>query len=257
MYQQIDTSSPLLNAFQNLGAISSNYGLYKIKPFRDWSGTGWQHKIFTFRLCNTGEVLEILKSAPDLIGEARTHYKKLEFLSRAIWEIDGSPIVTSEEVNDYNNRHHTELTLHEFVINWMHNLEDIIVERLDAIYAGLQVKQIRLLQGLNLCPDCGNVFKDIPDGSLALDYALGEIICTDCVASVDRSLYDFKPVNIATTVAVSSEEALNDKDVNSDAVNTESTVDMPYICRCEKGFPDVESYQSHIQVCEKYKEVSI
>jgi hypothetical protein len=238
---QIDPKSPLLKAFQNLGALGDEFGLYKIKPFRDWNGNKyWQHKIFTFRLCNSGEVLDVLQSVQNLNEDASAYYKKFELLSRAIWSIDDQALCSQEEVTEYNQQNHVELTVHEFLVNYMHNLEDLVLSRLDAVYAALQVKQVRMLQGVLLCDSCGQVFKELPESGKRLVYSLSEIICDKCIGSIDSSLYDFqdKPEkNVAT-------ETINNFPVGP--------VTTAYPCICGMEFDDYEAYRIHITQCEKY-----
>ncbi len=238
--QQIETNNTILKALENLGALSSNFGLYEIKPFRDWHGSDWEHKIFTFRLLNAGELLDIMRSAPELSGEAKEYYKKFELLSRSIWAVEKRPLITEEEVKTYNESNKTEFTIQEFLVRWVRNLEDVVLSRLDAIYTGLQVKQVRILQGVYGCAECGNVFKEIPKNAAVLEYSLAEIICNNCLPVVDKTLYDFKLSHQQPPPP--SETKLENTQVN-----------LAHKCNCGKEFEDIESYRTHIQTCPSYQ----
>jgi hypothetical protein len=239
--QQIDTDITVLKALQDIGALTDNFGLYEVKPFKDWPGSNWVDAVFTYRLLNTGEMLEILRKVANEVSDAKDSYKRLEILSSAIWSIDGHALAAEEEIVNYNTKNNTSLTLHEYIVNWMHNLEDIVVTRLDAVYAGLQIKQIRLLQGVSLCDVCGTIFKQIPVGSAIIKHTISEIICVDCLPQVDKAYYDI------------------DRIVSNPVIHTEaSDTDTPesksnYACLCGKEFTDIESYTTHIQSCESHK----
>jgi len=237
--QQIDTNIPILRALQDLGALSDNYGLYDIKPFKDWEGSAWADKIFTFRLINAGETLDILKGGADLTGEALDQYKKFELLSRAIWAINQNSLITEEDVISYNEIHKTQITMHEYLTGWMRNLEDIVLNRLFAVYSGLQFKQVRMLQGTHACEECGQTYKNIPKGSAELKYSLSEIICPQCLPRVDITLRDVKedffPTHTVNTPTDSSEQKSS------------------HLCNCGKEFEDIESYRTHIAECKEYQ----
>jgi DNA-directed RNA polymerase subunit RPC12/RpoP len=239
---QITTTSPLLKAFENLGALTDNYGLYEIKPFKDWRGDPvWREKIFKIRLLNSGQVLEILKAGADVPTSASEYFKKFELLSRAIWSINDEPLATEEEVIEYNRKNGTELTLHQFIVNWMYNLEDTVLNRLDSVYIGLQVKQVRKLQNVYACENCGAVLKEVPKGTHELQYALSEVICNTCYPDIDKSAYDF---------IEKTEEAV--PVVNTAEVITPESTPQYKCIGCGKEFDNNEMYRAHINECDAY-----
>ena len=245
---QIDTTSPLLKSFENLGALTENYGLYEIKPFKDWRGAGvWQDKTFTFRLCNSGEMLEVLQAGRGLEGDALFQQRRLEILSRAIWSIDGTSLVTEEEVIAYNKKNNTELTVHQFILNWLQNLEDLVLSRLDAIYTGLQVKQVRLLQRVYGCDSCGQTVREIQEGTHRILYSLSEIVCKECYPNIDKSLYDF-PLEKEVVV---EEEKIEEEP-------SAAQPSSPYKCPgCGQECDSNETYRTHIIECPEFSALSV
>ena len=172
-------SSPLLDSLEALGAFNDN-GLIDVKPFMDWKASPWKDKVFTMRLCNAGEIEDIFKEIGEVVENARPQAFKQELIIRAIFQIDGRALVTEEEIKIYNNSHNTSITSLEYLRYWIRNLEDAIVNRLDAVYQALTVKQIRYLQGEEMCEKCSNVFDKNSNSGPKIKYCLGEIICDTC-----------------------------------------------------------------------------
>ena len=172
-------SSPLLDSLVALGAFNGN-GLIDIKPFRDWKASPWKDKVFTMRLCNAGEVEDILKDVADVPENARPQALKQEILIRAIFQVDGRALVTQEELKEYNDKHNTDVSSLQYLRIWIRDLEDVVVNRLDAIYQALTIKQIRYLQDQEMCEKCSNLFDKNKNSGPKIKYCLGEILCSDC-----------------------------------------------------------------------------
>ena len=119
-------SSPLLDSLVALGAFNDN-GLIDIKPFRDWKASPWKDKIFTMRLCNAGEIADILKEISDISESARAQVLKHEVLIRSIFQVDGRVLVTQEELKEYNDKHNTEISNLQYLRIWIRDLEDVVV----------------------------------------------------------------------------------------------------------------------------------
>lgn len=169
----------LTESLENLGAIEGT-GFFEVKPFKDWVGTPeWKEKIFKFRLCNAGEMFDVADAVDDKNERARLERIKFEILSRSIFAIDGRVLITDEELNKYNELNETDFkSSREWIAVYLRNLEKVVVDRLDAVYGALLIKQVRFLQGNVVCSATNKMFfKDtIPAGSLFLKYDLGEII---------------------------------------------------------------------------------
>ena len=234
----IKTNTPLLQIFEDLGSLSKNFGLYKVKPFRDWKGSEWQHKILTMRLCNVGEMIDIASYCNDIPEAARTHVTRVEILIRSIWAIDDRVLLTPEELKEFNEANNTELTTIEYLRNWCRNLEEILLERLDAVYGGLQLKQLRMLQGNHMCERCGTVVSEVSTGSLKLKYTLSEILCPTCTPTADPKDYDI------------AQEAPVTQSFQDFRPDVEVPLMVPsYICDCKLTFETFEEYTSHRTTC--------
>ena len=171
-------SSPLLDSLVALGAFNDN-GLIDIKPFRDWKASPWKDKVFTMRLCNAGEMEDIFKEIGEVPENARPQAFKQELIIRSIFQVDGRVLVTQEELKEYNDKHNTEISNLQYLRMWVRDLEDVVVNRLEAVYQALTVKQIRYLQGQEMCEKCSTIFNKNQNKGPKIKYCLGEIICTD------------------------------------------------------------------------------
>jgi len=108
----------LMRQLEDLAALSERNGLIDVKPFKDWKGSKyWSNAIFKMRLCNAGEVLEISNYAEQFSGDSKDRAIKIETVARSIYEINGIPIGSPDEVLKYNQKHNTNLTRVEYLRN--------------------------------------------------------------------------------------------------------------------------------------------
>jgi len=241
--------SPLLRSFEDLGALSEASGLIDIKPFKDWKGSAWKDKVFSMRLCNAGELLDIGKYVSDFPESSRTQATRIELLIRSIWQIDGRSLVTPEELQTYNETNRTQISSFEFLRVWIRNLEQIVVDRLDSVYGGLQLKQIRRLQSTHICEICATTYEQIPEGSVRLRYSLSEIICPVCLQDVDLHNYD------VVTVEMNIVEE-DTKPVESKGVSDEPSFTFQnYVCECGEELESIEAFAAHRETCPKAKKL--
>jgi hypothetical protein len=232
--EAVDRLFPLLSSLENLGALSENFGLLEVKPFRDWVDHIWKNKIFSMRLCNAGEMLAIYSYLANFPDIARIQATKIEVLIRSIYTIADQPLISAESLAQYNDTHKSQLTTLDFLRQWVGNLEQVVIDRLDMVYGGLQLKQERQLQGISLCGNCENQFTQIPEGSKTLKYSLSEIVCSSCV----KALTDFSDFDFGETVLP--------------IVTASHTVEesVSFKCPdCQEELPDRESFNSHRSTC--------
>jgi hypothetical protein len=244
--QQLEYVSPLLRSLEDLGAISTNYGIYQVKPFKDWKNTPWKDKVFSMRLCNAGEVLNIDKMSFNENPDTKIQQLKFELLIRSILYIDDRALITPEELKMYNETHNSAFCELDLLRIWIRNLEQIVLDRLDGVYGGLQLKQIRLLNGIKMCNVCSQEFSSPPNNSINLKYDLTEIICGNCVPLIDKSLFDIDEPE----VVVQKKEP--EKNLSTIVPSTIAA----HTCNlCGKEFDIFEEYSSHIQTCQGSIEV--
>jgi hypothetical protein len=248
----IDAASPLLRSLEDLGALTDRAGLFEVKPFRDWRGTPWRHKIFSMRLCNAGESFDIDSYLNDVPENARIEGRKFEFLIRSVFAIDGKILLTPEELQTYNTTTKADLTHLQYLRMWVRNLEQLVVNRLDAVYGGLELKQVRHLQKIVLCEGCGTTYHTVPEGSKKLKYSLGEILCPHCLTQLDGDDYD-----VDDTVVVKKEEESTPKTPPPPgAEEGASFTFQSYSCGCGKEIESLEELVSHRETCPKAGAVS-
>jgi len=245
----------LLESLEELGQITQESSVFEIKPFRDWKATKWQNKVFGMRLCNAGEALDIAEYCNDIPETARSIVSIHETLIRSIWSINDRALITPEELKKYNDQHKANLSEYEYLRGWIQRLEDIVIDRLNSVYTGLQLKQIRMLNGTLSCGSCGAVFtkENVPKDSLILKYNIAEIICAGCKGSIDSQDYDFeqekkvedaskvenKPVDVKPVIKPNKEELSSSFDYKN------------YICDCGKELDNFEEFQKHRESCPK------
>lgn len=247
---EIETPSILLKVFEELGNFTDN-GLVNIKPFQDWKGFKWQNKVFTLRLCNAGETLDILSFVDKVPETARGQAIKQEIAIRSINSIDERPLVTEEELKKYNDGNNTKLSELQYLRTWVGNIEQVILDRLDVVYSSLQLKQIRSLQDNYQCERCGTVYEKskLSKNSHIIKYSLGEIICETCMAYIEEGEYDFTEVHLnpqTKPVTPTSTEGTEDPLKDSKAPLEETD----YICVCGQRFPIYEAFIEHKSVCD-------
>jgi hypothetical protein len=192
--QEVIPINPVASSLEELGALGGT-GLYKIKPFKDWKGAPvWKEKIFTFRLCNAGEILDIASTVKSTSENERIIDTKIEVLSRALHLVNESPLISQEELTKYNENNKTEFSSQrEWIAVYLKNLENVVLNRLYAIYEALEYKQIRQLQGVVQSGINGVNYPKalIPEGSLYLQYSLPEILTSDEIANNPDYLESF------------------------------------------------------------------
>jgi len=180
-----NVENPQAESFENLGALNGD-GIYEVKPFKDWEGShAWKDKIFSMRLCNAGEILDINAENKGKDENAQLEFAKFEILSRSILSIEGRSLINAEELTRYNEANKTDFqSPREWVSIFLRNLEKVVVDRLDAVYGALTLKQARQLQGNVICGITNQLYPKsaIPAGSFYVKYELAEIITPEGIA---------------------------------------------------------------------------
>jgi hypothetical protein len=219
---------PLLDSLEDLGSL----GIYDVKPFRDWKNPLWRDKIFSMRLCNVGEGFEILENISSIPEDAKSQAMKIEILARSIYMIDNTFPISSKDLQEFNEKNSLNYDQKDYLILWFKNIEQAVLNRLDAIYAGLQMKQLRELKEEKVCDNCGTIYKEFSENSKKLKYSISELLCEKCLTTVDLDIYDFE-----TTTA-------GNKD---DTPLSLSSFSCPH---CLKEMNSFEEYNEHILSCE-------
>jgi hypothetical protein len=210
----IAPDTPLLRSLEDLASLSEDYGLIKIKPFRDWRGSTFSPKIFKMRLCNSGEMLDIGEALDKYPKTAIDQALKLEVLIRSLFSIDGHPLVEDSDVHKYNTEHSTDIDKLQFLRLWSLNLEQLVIDRLYSIYGELQLKQLRKVNGQYMCEMTREVYDTIPEGAYELKYAIGEIITAEGIEAVGDNLSWYTD----DMVGYGDVEEVEDTDINTDDV---------------------------------------
>jgi len=129
---------------------------------------------------------------------------------------------------------------------WVKNIEQITLDRLDAVYAALQMKQIRKLQGVNICDSCATTYSVVPEGSVYLKYSISEIICSTCLSEVNMDDYDTIKMGVK---GVSTEEKSDE--LSSTSTEEPSFSFQNYVCECGEELESVEAFAAHRETCPK------
>lgn len=215
----------LAESLENLGALN-NTGVFEVKPFKDWKGASvWKEKIFSMRLCNAGEILDITSSMEEKNEKVVLEITKFEILSRSIISIDGRALINEEELEKYNIANETNFqSPREWISIYLHNLEKVVVDRLDAVYGSLALKQARFLQGNVICGITNKLFskKQIPEGSFYLKYGLAEILTPEGMQQYTPEEYkEMFDIVSAQTKEVITSDVVIEKEKVEDNINKE------------------------------------
>ena len=231
--------------------ITNQVNLIDLKPFFDWTNNPLRNTILTMRLLNVGELEDIEEYLASFAEGARKEKRTTEILIRSVWRFNGVDLCRKEDLDLFNkDREGKEFTELEYKRWHIRNFEVLVRDRLDAIYAGMQHKQVRALQGYVMCHVTGKLYpiKDIPEGSIRIRYSLAEIIAGDAykdlsdsekeeVKELMRGLYK-EPIRDAEDVAIADAQ---------EKVSI-ATLDNTYRCRyCSKEFPSEQDVLIHVE----------
>jgi hypothetical protein len=183
------------------------------------------------RLCNVGEGFEILENISNIPEDAKSQAMKIEILARSIYMIDNAFPISAKDLQDFNQKNSLNCDQKDYLIFWFKNIEQVVLNRLDAIYAGLQMKQLRELKEEKICDNCGTIYKTTSKDAKKLKYSISEILCEKCLNSVDFNIYDFEEINVE----------------NKDIPPILSNHSCPY---CSKEMNSFEEYNEHMSSCE-------
>lgn len=237
-------NSVLLTQLENLAALTRRNGLLEIKPFRTWKGNkDWSKAIFTMRLCNAGEVLDIASYSDQFTTDAKEKAIKIDTVIRSLYEINGINVVSPEELSKYNQNHNTNLTRIERLRIWAKDLEQLVIDVLYNTYVGLQLKQVRLVTDQMMCESCGMYYEKekLPEGSKYIKYSVGEIVCNECLKTVPLNEFDFEEELKLEIKQNESEEKVSEQQTYKEEAS--------YICACKSEFNTLEEFTSHRVNC--------
>ena len=241
----------ILHQLTNLAALSERNGLIEIKPFKSWKKDKyWAEAIFKIRLLNAGEILDVASYSDQFSQDAKEKAVKIDTVARCLYEINGIPIGSSEELIKYNERHNSKLTRLEYLRNWVKDLEQLVLDYLYTNYVGLQMKQVRLVTNQQTCEICGQVWEkeNTPPGSKETKYSVGEIVCGNCIKEglFNKNDFDFFEENKNESFNIPSLE-----EKQEETLNKEVSKETPYTCVCNQEFDTLEKFVEHRSECPK------
>lgn len=223
----------ILKVLTELTALSSN-GITILKPFRPWFGIPlWRGRTVGLRLLNAGEIEQSLEFINTAATTAQDQALKKEIVSRSLWTIDGSYVVSKEELEQYNRDHRSELSDLEYKRIFVNGFEQYLVDFLYSMYNELQQKQTRLVLGINMCAVCRDTELTIPPTARKLKFSVAEYVCGDCLTTVtDKDGFEFEEKTIVP-------EPTAEQTVVSQPVPKARTL-------TPADFPTLEAYQNHL-----------
>lgn len=114
-----------------------------VEPFLSWEGSKIQNWKVTFRLLNVGDLVELSRQASQGSPMESSYLSKIHLIAAAVTSMDGTPLVTDEEVERYNKRHNLtgthQKSLYEYKVLLVQELSELIVNRLVTAYDELQM----------------------------------------------------------------------------------------------------------------------
>jgi len=188
----------ILKVLTELTALSSN-GITILKPFRSWFGLPiWRGRTVGLRLLNAGEIEQSLEFINNTAVTAQDQALKKEIVARSLWTVDGTSVVAKEDLEQYNQRHKTELSDLEYKRVFVQDFEQYLVDYLYTLYSELQQKQARKVMGIHLCGICKRTDPKLPEGSRKLKFSTAEFICADCLPKIsEEDEFEFEEQDIS------------------------------------------------------------
>ena len=182
----------ILKVLTELTALTPT-GVTILKPFRPWFGLPiWRNRTVGIRLLNAQEIQEAMNFINDTAGLAQDQALKKELVARSLWSVDGSFVVTDEELKVYNEEHRSELTQLEYKRIFVNAFEQYLIDYLYGLYVELQGKQNRKIFGLQQCAVCKKVYATLPADVKQIRFSTAEIVCGECMSSVkEEDGFDF------------------------------------------------------------------
>jgi hypothetical protein len=229
------------------------FALYDIKPFFDWRGTLLRNTVITMQLLSVKEIDEVTEYVARFPEASRAEKMQIELVCRSLKKFNAMPLYRKEELDTFNTDHQLNLDEVDFIRIKVKEFERIVLERLDAVYYGLQQKQIRFLQGISLCHVTGNTFPSnkLPEGSRKMLYSLAEIICPEGWDKMgDEDKADIDMLNRGATSIISpSAESPEKTAVSEKEKPYVGTLDGTYRCaHCNAGpFDTQEEVLIHVE----------
>jgi len=160
----------------------ADIGYIRDFPFKDWEGSEIAGVEICMRLLNAGEIMDINEETEGLALDSLFRVNKVKFLilADALVSWGGNPLAEQEDVDRFNERNASNLTLRAYKIEHLHNLEKIVVDYLDRMYGALQDKQKRVLEGNVMCQVAGHVYpREVAESEEEtewLDHRIAEVI---------------------------------------------------------------------------------
>jgi hypothetical protein len=177
------------DVFELLKTIG-DLGIVKVKPFKDLEASKFKDQVWGIWVLNVGAIQELNEKLDALPGpNSQLHTTKMELMARALYSINDIPLATDEEVKKFNEDTRSDLTLHEYKLLHLGELEEILLKRFDSIYGELLDKQVRTIRGTVRCEKCGKIYADKKENiSFYIEFSTSEIICMECSENTSEVL---------------------------------------------------------------------
>ncbi len=124
------------------------------KPFEKWKGSNLKDYEVVLQIVNVGDQIEIGRFVANEPMTSLQYAMKIHLLAKAIKSINGSPIITEEELKNYRETHKTsnDFSSHDFVVIYLKKFSEQVINALYFAYEDLQNEYAAQLVGKPL-PD--------------------------------------------------------------------------------------------------------
>jgi len=141
-----------LQKLQNITACPSK----TVKPFEAWKGSPIQDWTVTIQLINMGDLADIAKATRDVSPMEAVYLSKIYLLAKCLKSINGSPIITEEDVEEYNSQHDlsgaNRINAFKLKVLFIKQMSEAVVTRLAFMHDYIQDEYVSGLLGRPL-PD--------------------------------------------------------------------------------------------------------
>lgn len=126
-----------MNVLEQLGIHT--VGLVQtLHPFEAWAGNQIQTWTVTMKMLNTGELSDLAKHTADATPMETVYLSKVFLLAKSLQAINGHPIATPEDIEEYNKEHNLtgmqKLDFFGYKVLFIKKLSEIVVNRLAFMY---------------------------------------------------------------------------------------------------------------------------
>ena len=117
-----------------------------VQPFLPWKDSPIREWKVTLKMLNIGELVNLAERVSEVSPMEAAYLSKIHLLASSVISINNLPLVTPEDVDDYNKEHNFTgihaIDLYGYKVLFIKKLSDLVVNRLAFAYDELQDRYV-------------------------------------------------------------------------------------------------------------------